>query len=168
MEPSSPGRSDRILNRAVVIVVAVFVVGWFLGVKGPVLIANDRCYAILGCNIGFFGYDAALHFVSGVMDASLIVWLMRRFPAIDLFHERFWKNFLIIVSLVAMIAVSWEFGEFCHDQFRMKILHENMTVPNRLDQPTDSDTMGDMTFSILGAALTACALSPLVRKRRSP
>jgi hypothetical protein len=165
MKTPKSNQDVRKLGVIVLVSAVVFLTGWILGRWGPVLIANDRCYALLGCNIGFFGYDAALHFVSGIMDVAFIIWLMRRFPAVDMFHERFWKNFLIIIALVALIAVSWEFVELCHDQFSMKILHENLTVPDTLDQPTNDDTMGDMTFSILGAALSAGALKPMIRKK---
>jgi hypothetical protein len=120
--------------------------------------ANGVCYRFIGCNSGFFGYDMIVHLVSGIMDAALIVWLMGKFPQANLLHGRFWKDALIIISLVALVAVSWEFCELSHDQFRMKVLGENMTTPNRLDQPTNDDTMGDMTFSIAGAALTACVI----------
>jgi hypothetical protein len=165
MDPSISSRNDKKLGMVVMMAVVVFLTIWILGSWGPTLMANDKCYALLGCDIGFFGYDAALHFVSGIMDAALIIWLMRRFPAIDMFHERFWKNFLLIIALVALIAISWEFIELCHDQFRMKILHVNLTVPNRLDQPTNDDTMGDMTFSIIGAAAAAGALKPFTRRK---
>jgi len=159
MDPSSsPRRNSRTLGAAAVVLVIVWVVLGSLGIWGPHLMANGVCYRLLGCNSGFFGYDVVVHFVSGIMDATLIVWLMRKYPSANMLHGRFWKDFLVIVSIVALIAVSWEFCELCHDQFRMKVLHENLTVPNRLDQPTNDDTMGDMTFSIFGAAVTACAI----------
>jgi hypothetical protein len=160
-------RDDRVLDGAAIILVTIFVIGWIFGAYGPTLMSNQKCFVVLGCNIGFFGYDAALHFLSGIMDATLIVWLMRKFPTINMFHDRFWKNFLVIITLVAFIAVSWEFGELCRDQFRMKILHENLTIPiNRLTQPTNNDTMGDITFSILGAVIAISVLKPLIRKAK--
>ena len=112
-------------------------------------------FSTFGCNVGFFGYDAGVHFVSGVAEATLIVWLMRRFSSLSLFHDRFWKNFLMIVAIVALVGCLWEIGEFGRDQFRMGVLHENLTSPNTLDQPNNNDTMGDLTFSILGAVIAA-------------
>ncbi len=146
--------------------VGVFIVLWILGKWGPHYIANDKCYAFFGCNAGFFGYDAVLHFVSGIMEASLIILLSIKVSALNFFHEKFWKNCIVIVSLVATIAVFWEIGELSHDQYKMKILHENLRVPtNRLNQPSNNDSMGDMTFSILGGAITAAALRSYMRKK---
>jgi hypothetical protein len=159
------GREGRILDSAVIILVTLFLIGWIFGAFGPTLMSNQKCFVLLGCNIGFFGYDAALHFLSGIMDSTLIVWLMRKFPEVNLFHDRFWKNFVVIITFVAFIAVAWEFGELCSDQFRMKVLHENLTTPiNLLKQPTNNDTMGDMTFTILGAVVATYALKSLMRK----
>lgn len=117
--------------------------------------ADNKCYPFLGCNNGFFGYDAVVHAVYGIWGAILIIWLMEKFPSISLLHNNFWKNFLIVVSVVLLIGFSWEFYEFCHDQFFMKILHENITTPNRRLQPSNDDTMGDLTFSVLCATITA-------------
>jgi hypothetical protein len=165
MNPSSNSKG-RVLPTITIAVVALFIVGWILGRWGPELIANEKCFRFLGCNIGFFGYDAALHFVSGIMDLLVIVWLARRFLRFDLFGNVAWKNILIGVSMVALIAVVWEIGELCHDQFRMKVLHENLISPNHLDQPTNDDTMGDITFTLIGATLTACALEIIARQKK--
>ena len=161
MNGESPDRNNRRLNITAIILVIIFLVLSFLGNHGPNLMANGKCYRFLGCNSGFFGYDAVVHFVSGFMDATLIVWFMKKFPAINLFHNNFWKNFIVVITLVVFIAFSWEVGEFFHDQFRMKILHEDLIAQNRLDQPSNDDTMGDITFSILGAAITVLALRSL-------
>ena len=97
MEVNRFNQSDRHLNIITGFLVGFFLIGWILGIRGPVFIVNYKCYAFLGCNMGFFGYDAALHFVSGLMDVALLLWLVRKFPALNIFQERFWKNFLIIV-----------------------------------------------------------------------
>ncbi len=138
--------------------VVLFFAMAILGNHGPSLMANDKCFRVFGCNIGFFGYDAAVHFVSGITEVVLIIWLMKRFPSLNLFQEKHWKNFLTIVAIVALIGCLWEVGEFCHDQFRMDVLHENLTTPNNLDQPNNADTMGDLTFTILGAVIAASVL----------
>ncbi len=162
-------RTDKILGLAGIFMVVIFLLGWALGIRGPILIDNYKCYALLGCNMGFFGYDAVLHFWSGIMDVVLIIWLTRNFPALNIFRKQQWKNFLITISLVAFISVAWEIGELGHDQYRMKVLHqdllnENLITPNHLDQPTNNDTMGDMTFAIIGSALTVLSLNSLIPK----
>ena len=154
------------LKATVISSTGLFLVLWTLGKWGPHFIANDRCYAILGCNAGFFGYDALLHFVSGIMITSLIIFFSIKFSAANFFHDGFWKNMIVVVSLIAMIAVFWEIAELGHDQFRMKVLHENLRVPtNRLDQPSNDDTMGDITFAILGGTITGVVFRSYMRKK---
>ena len=142
--------------------VALFFAMVILGNHGPSLMANNRCFQLLGCNIGFFGYDALVHFVSGVTEVILIVWLIGKFPSLSLFHHRYWKNFLTLVAVVALIGCLWEMAEFGQDHFRMNVLHKNLTTPNNLDQPNNSDTMGDLVFSIFGATIAASIISPLM------
>ena len=150
-------KSDCAFSVTVVVLVIIFLTGWIVGAFGPTLMNNNTCYALLGCNAGFFGFDAALHFFGGITIATLIIWLMRRFPAVTMFHERFWKNFLTLIALASFIAISWELVEFSGDHFKMKILHEDLVALNQLKQSGNSDTMGDMTFFVLGAALAARA-----------
>ena len=165
MIPESPNRNGQILNIVAVTSVTIVLGLSLLGNYGPSLMTNDKCFSWLGCNIGFFGYDALIHFISGTMDVALIIWLMTKFPSFSLFHNRFWKNLLTVVALVALIAVLWEILEFSHDYFRMNILHENLTTPNTLDQPSNTDTMGDMTLSLLSATTTASLLGSFMKKK---
>lgn len=165
MDQSPTDRPDKTLNRTLITEISIFLIGALFSYFGPHLMANDKCYILIGCSAGFFGYDAVLHFVSGVMTASIIIWLMQKYPKVNLFHEQFWKNVFIVVAIAALVAVSWELVEYGHDQFRMTVLHQNLTSPNRLNQPNVSDTMGDMTFSILAAALTTKALKRSIQKK---
>ena len=155
---------DKGLAIFILVITVIFLIMAYLGTHGPVLTSNFACYKYLGCNIGFFGYDALQHFASGIMLTSVIIWIMRNFPSLSLFQNKFWKNFLILVALSALIAFIWEFGEFSFDQFRMKILHENLISENRLDQPTNNDTMGDMTFAVVATILTTIALKSFIEK----
>lgn len=165
MNPDTSILKNKILNITVAISVITFFILSILGNHGPVLMSNDKCYPFLGCNIGFFGYDVLVHFVSGIMEATLIILIMRKFLVINLFHNCFWKNLLIVISLVLLIAFCWKFGELCHDQFRMKVLHENLITPNNLDQPTNNDTMGDTTFSLLGATIISFVFRSFMKEK---
>ena len=165
MEITKDDRRDFALNTTLMLSVVIFFIGVILGKFGPVLIANDKCYPIIGCNVGFFGYDAVLHFFSGIIDATAIICFMKAFPKFSLFHKTFWKNLLIIASLTALISLCWEVGEFSHDQFRMNVLHENLTSPkNHLDQPSDADTMGDMTFAEVASILAIFTFRKTINK----
>ena len=120
--------------------------------------SNDACFAIFGCNSGFFGYDAFRHFVSGAFGSGLLILIMRNRPRFNLLPGTFYKDIVILVAIVALGSVLWEIGEFTHDHYRIDVLHEDIALTNHLDQPTNSDTMGDMTFSLLGAFSMALAL----------
>lgn len=120
------------------------------------LMYNGLCFRYLGCNIGFFGYDAVVHFFSGILEAIFLIWLCHKFPKTNILHEdSVWKNIVVLIAFVALLAVTWELLEFSADHFRMYILHENLTNPNILAQPNNSDTMGDFTFGLSGAFLGA-------------
>lgn len=157
--------NNRIISIIAVVFIVIFLVLSFLGNYGPSLMTNEKCFSLLGCNVGFFGYDAFIHFINGIMEAAIILWLMIKFSPFYFFGDNFWKNLLMVIMMVTFISFLWEFGEFFHDQFRIEILHENLIIPDILDQPTNTDTMGDTTFSILGAVFTFSSLWLLVRKK---
>lgn len=117
---------------------------------------NGKCFQYLGCNIGSFGYDAVVHFFSGIFEAILLIWLCHRFPKTNILHEdSAWKNILVLIAFVALLAVGWELLEFAADHFRIYILHQNLTHPNILAQPNNTDTMGDFIFGLFGAFVGA-------------
>lgn len=146
---------DRFLTGTLIFSVLMFVLLAGTGLYGPDLMANGLCYRYLGCNTGFFGFDAVVHLASGITETLLALWLMRRFPSISLLHSSFWKNLVIIVSLAVLFAFIWEFLEFVPDHYRVFVLHINLFSPNRLYQPDNTDTMGDMVAALLGAILIA-------------
>ena len=131
---------------------AVDYIGEFRG-----LAANNTCIAFFGCTNGFFGFDAFEHFLSGFAFAITIALIFRYFPKISLFSSELpkWKQAVILVTMVATIAVLWELGESIHDVFRLAVLHEPLYSVkfhiDLLDQPSNLDTVGDMTFNILGS-----------------
>ena len=118
-------------------------------------INNAYCFHLLGCNAGFFGYDAVMHFVSGILEVSFFLWLARRSVSWNLFKGGFWQNVLIMVALVALVSVSWEILEFGYDSFRVDILHHNLLLPtNHYTQPSNADTVGDLLAGLLGGITT--------------
>ena len=127
-----------------------------LGSKEFGWMRNETCLPYLGCNIGFFGYDALVHFVSGITIAVGLSWLARKHHEWSLFHGGFWKNVLVIMALAALIGVTWEMLEFIFDHVRMDLFHMNLVNPNVMSQASDSDTMGDLSFGLLGAFLSSC------------
>lgn len=150
------GKPGRTLTIALVLSVISFVVLQVFGVWGPVLISNQLCFRWFGCNAGFFGYDAIIHTVSAVMEVLFIVWLMKMYPRISMLTDSRLKNVIMLVSLVALLAVIWELGEFLQDRYFMYVLHIDLLHPvNALSQPSNIDTMGDEFFSLFGATIAA-------------
>ena len=119
---------------------------------------NSACYPYLGCDSGFFGYDALEHFLFGFAVVWIIVWLCKKFPTYSILNETCWKSALILVALVVSIEVVWEIGECFRDAYLLDIAHVQLLNfqlhINYLAQPSNFDTMGDMTFNLLGSLLT--------------
>lgn len=121
---------------------------------------NSLCFKYLGCNAGFFGYDALVHFFGGMMETIFILWLAKKSPKFNFFlSQRLRKNFIILFALIALLSVGWEFMEFGYDRARMDVFHEDLLHPtNRLRQASNSDTMGDLFFGLFGAAVMIAVL----------
>jgi hypothetical protein len=128
------------------------------------LMNNALCFKYLGCNAGFFGYDAIAHFASGIIEIIFILWLAKKTSRFNFLHNNFWKSVLILMAIVALIGVGWEILEFVGDHVRMYVFHEDLLRPaNRLFQPSNSDTVGDLTFGLLGATITILILGLIDR-----
>ncbi len=125
-------------------------------------IENSRCFHYLGCNAGFLGYDIVVHFFGGVFEAMLVVWIGEKYLHLNILHNRFWKNALIIVMAVAFFAVIWELYEFILDNFAASFLNHIPPSFNQLAQPGNGDTIGDMIFGILGALTGVLALKAII------
>lgn len=123
----------------------------------PLLIDNVICFKYLGCNANFFGYDAIVHVLAGVVEVLFLLWLTR-YPAWDFRHVAFLRTLMSLVGMVILASFAWELIEYCADLFRANILGENIVMPNTKAQATAADTMGDITVSTMGAAWTLLML----------
>jgi hypothetical protein len=124
---------------------------------------NDFCPKYLGCTGGFFGFDMLVHFSTGVLEVISIFWLVKRFPKLNILHDKFWKNVIILVAFAALIGVVWEFWEFGVDHFRMFILHWDLFYPkNLLMQASNTDTTGDLVLGLLGALSAIFSLKSMM------
>ncbi|HVT75136.1 MAG TPA: hypothetical protein VHD69_01805, partial [Candidatus Paceibacterota bacterium] len=74
-------------------------------------------------------------------------------------------------SLVALVAIGWEASEFAYDHIRIIVFHMNLTDPNVMAQPSNTDTMGDLMLETLGGVLSVLgcksARMPLWNKRKT-
>jgi hypothetical protein len=127
-----------------------FITGWA---------TNNYCYYYLGCNEGFFGYDAVEHFLFGFALAFTLLWLSGLFPKFSLISGSRSRTILTIVAHVALAAVVWEMFECAWDQYRITILHETLfnfkLHIDQLAQSSNLDTMGDISFSLFGALIAS-------------
>lgn len=137
---------------------ALFAVLEFLGDLWPGYIANHYCLPLLGCNLGFFGYEGFMHFVSGVCVALGLVWAHERsyLPAPTARTMALWS---------AGIALAWELCEWIYDLVRIYALHMDLLNPNRLAQPNFIDTAGDVVLALAGTALAFAYMG--YKKRRT-
>ncbi len=118
---------------------------------------NSTCSKLLGCVEGFGGYDAFEHLFFGVVLVLAIAWLSEHFPKLSLRSDRRWKTALTFIAIVALASVLWEMGECARDAIRLDVLHEHLLNfrlhINLLEQPSNLDTMGDLTSALVGAVM---------------
>lgn len=129
------------------------------------LINNERCFKYLGCNAGFFGFDAVIHFFGGILCVAFVLWFIHRYPKLNILHETFWKNAVILLAIAALVGFCWEVLEFSVDHFRMYELHQSLSMKDSA-QVSNSDTMGDLTFGLLGSCSAIFAIEFLKRKNK--
>ena len=148
-------------QRSYQMLASLFSVVWIVIVAGGEFTynwaGNAMCSPYLGCVSGFFGYDAFEHFFFGVAALMILFWFCEKFPQHSLLPEVRWKRILISLALIALVAVSWEIVECAHDAIRADVFHESLRNfslhINLLDQPTNLDTMGDLSFTLLGGCI---------------
>lgn len=142
----------------VLTVLGEFITGWA---------TNNICYRYLGCNDGFFGYDAMEHLLFGFALMLALLWLSTTFPKLSLVTQNRIKTLVTLIAFVALAAVIWEMFECAWDQYRVVILHETLFSfklhIDALSQSSNLDTMGDISFSLFGA-LIASGIAEFLRK----
>jgi hypothetical protein len=142
---------------SILVYIAADLAGEFIGHLG----GNYECLPVFGCTTGFFGFDAFEHFLSGFVFVLILALVFKRYPNISPLSglDKKWKQALVLICVVALIAVVWEFIECAHDVFRLVVLHEplyNVRLHiDLLDQPSNLDTMGDLAFNVLGSVIAA-------------
>ncbi|PJA94643.1 hypothetical protein CO131_00390 [Candidatus Kaiserbacteria bacterium CG_4_9_14_3_um_filter_50_16] len=129
---------------------------------------NSACYSYLGCDSGFFGYDAIEHFLFGFAAVLAIVWVCRKFPQYSILSTSYWETGLVLVASITLIAVLWEIGECFRDAYLLDIAHETLLDfarhINYLAQPSNIDTMGDLAFNLFGSLLAVFYINPRLQK----
>lgn len=165
MEIQQPILKNHTLGHVVFISGLVLFIVWFFGHYEPHYIFNDKCFNLLGCNIGFFGYDALIHLLSSIFEAAILIWLMNKFPKINVLKYNLWKNIAVLILIVFLLGITWEICEFVSDEIRLSSTNPALVHSNFFDQPSRSDMMGDIAFSVLGACITALSLKKQVQKK---
>jgi hypothetical protein len=94
--------------------------------------------------------DMPVHFLAGVLCATVFFWFFQRFPSHFDTSRHFWVTLVLILGWTALIGTLWEFTEFTYDLLIAKYaLHLN-TLQFGL-----RDTLGDMLFNLLGTLALA-------------
>lgn len=113
---------------------------------------GSGCFGILGCDVGFFGYDGVVHFFGGLVEAVGIVWIIHKHPQYNIFKKTFFRSALIVVGIVSLITVLWESQEYIADFFEGSMLHTIVYLGTPA-QSGLSDTMGDIILGFLGSIM---------------
>jgi uncharacterized membrane protein YjdF len=138
---------------------SVFFVAWFVVGDLFGLMQDGQCVAFFGCYNGFFGYDAFVHLSSGAMFVFFIIWLGEKHPRFRVISGNFWKSAVIIVALCVSIGTVWEMIEFGLDHARVGFLHQRFFGTDEMQQSSNSDTMGDETFNLIGGIVAVTLLA---------
>ena len=129
----------------VVTTLGEFILGWATA---------NVCYAYLGCNIAFAGYDAFEHALFGLCLTFALLWMSGLYPAWSIVFRSRTKTIVTIVAYAVLISVCWEIIELIIDVFRTGVLHEHLLDLKRhideLEQSSNNDTMGDLIFAMFG------------------
>ena len=160
MDSKIAGPTKHLAVTSVIWAGAQFWVGSFLG-----LMDNARCFKYLGCNEGFFGFDAVVHFLAGILYITFVLWLFHRYPKFNILHKNFWKNVVILLAISVFTGLCWEIFEFGVDHLRIYVFHQTPSI-QYLFQASNSDTMGDLIFGLLGSCSAIFTLRFLNRKKK--
>lgn len=131
----------------------IFAFAVFLGGIWPGWMHSSYCFKYLGCNAGFGGYDALVHFLGGITGAAFILWFIKKYPRWNILSGDALRDSFMVIAIVALAGVSWEIIEFSIDHFRILVLHQDIVHLGHLLQPSNSDTMGDLVFDLLGGII---------------
>jgi hypothetical protein len=100
--------------------------------------------------------DIPVHFLAGVLCATVFFWFFQRFPSHFDVSRNFWVTLIMVLGWAALLGVLWEFTEFTSD-----FLVAKYALNLHMLQLGLRDTLGDLLFDLLGAL----ALAIFVRLR---
>lgn len=86
--------------------------------------------------------DKPMHFLGGMLVAAFLFWFL--FPVKVQINNFFWLA-VVLVSLVLLVGVLWEFAEFTFLNRLVAYVFKTPFLPMTL-----GDTLGDLLFDLLG------------------
>ncbi len=109
------------------------------------IVLLDHVWSVLGFYRRIENFDSIMHFSGGIVIAFCFILLLR----IAQQEKKIGKInlgilFIVILGLVALSAVSWEFYEYLLDIF---------SPAASLRQPSVADTMGDLFMGLVGGSV---------------
>lgn len=157
---------NKSLTVALFVLLGVFAAAIFLG--NYLILADNWVCSAIGCNFGFFGYDTVVqHFTAGILGVVILVWFVHSFLKLNVLGQGFSRNLLVIAAIVGLVGICWELFEFIQDIIRIKLFSLNnadAAIRNYLAQPSSADTVGDLTFDVLGGLVGTLLVKLLDRK----
>src|SRR3989344_4289674 len=123
------------------------------------LVKNNRCFTLLGCNEGVFGYDGFEHIVCGIGLSFAFLWIKNRYTLLCTATKRQTCIFFFLFAWIGLVGIVWEIIEFSYDMLRLHVFAINN--PFDFAQPTKSDTAGDMLLNFTGFLIAWIAMRPL-------
>lgn len=103
-----------------------------------------------------FWLDKPMHFLGGALVAAFLFWFF--VPSRIQINNFFWLA-VILVSLVSLVGVLWEFAEVTFLNRLVIYLFKAPLLPTTLE-----DTLGDLAFDLLGALSFSAVYYFLKRK----
>jgi arginine exporter protein ArgO len=103
---------------------------------------------------GYYGLYQALPGLDKVMHATggiIVGWFAFSLLQDDIARARWWRQLIIIVGIVALVGVAWEFAEYTATQLRGSL----PTLYHYFHGGDLGDTLGDLTADLLGGVLFA-------------
>lgn len=153
-------RSQRGILTIFVILCALFALLEFvLGITYGWM-ASERCFPLLDCNIGPFGFDALVHFTSGLATGVFFALLVRG----SLREKTLRRQLFDLLVFGFCIVFAWELIEWIGDLINFGAIIGNfLDIPNQVLQLSRLDTIGDVIFGSIGTFL-AGVLGIIFRK----
>lgn len=96
----------------------------------------------------YWWFDVSVHFLGGLWVLSLLVAIKNYYKINIVGANNFIVSLLVLIGLVVLVGVTWEFSEFIADRYVFKTGFTHM-------RGVYEDTLSDLFMDIIGGAFGA-------------